>query len=216
MSTQPPKNQHEEAYVRIMSGLRELDFRGESVPCDLVLIGDHAFPLAMNSHGQVLMAASLYGQGRIVVLGHEVYLTAFPDLVENAVSWLREGKTANMSVQVHKSLKGVADTLGKTSFQVEIVGSFIGNLESCVYVTDAYSVGKDVKDLVAFMKAGGGVLIAGQAWSWAQSHPKENTLLFFDGNKISGVAGIYFSDHDARGEYVPVYPQIPSSWMNVV
>lgn len=216
MSSQPKQDHHEEAYISIMGGLRELDFRGESVPCDLVLIGDHAFPLAMNSQGQVLMAASLYGQGRIVVLGHEVYLTAFPDLVENAVTWLRGGKTANMSVQIHKSAKGVADTLTKTSFQVETVGSYNSKLGSGVYVTDAYSVGKDVKDLVAFMKAGGGVLIAGQAWSWAQSHPRENTLLFFDGNKISGVAGIYFSDHVARGEHVPVYPQIPSSWMNVV
>lgn len=216
MSTQPPKNHHEEAYVCIMGGLRELDFRGESVPCDLVLIGDHAFPLAMNSQGQVLMAASLYGQGRIVVLGHEVYFTAFPDLVENAVTWLRGGRTANTSVQIHNRSTGVADSLRKTSFQVETVGSYNSKLGSGVYVTDAYSVGKDVKDLVAFMKAGGGVLIAGQAWSWAQSHPRENTLLFFDGNKISGVAGIYFSDHVARGEHVPVYPQIPSSWMNVV
>lgn len=170
----------------------------------------------MNSQGQVLMAASLYGQGRIVALGHEAYLTAFPDLVENAVSWLSGGKTENVSVQVHKSANRVSDGLGKTRFQVEIVGSYSGKLESGVYVTDAYSVGKDAKDLVAFMKAGGGVLMAGQAWSWAQSHPKENTLLFFDGNKISGVAGIYFSDHDARGEQVPVYPQIPSSWMSVV
>lgn len=216
MSTQPKQDCHEEAYLCIMGSLRELDFRGGSVPCDLVLIGDHAFPLAMNSQGQVLMAASLYGQGRIVVLGHEVYLNAFPDLVENAVTWLGGGKNANMSVQIHKSAKGVADTLRKTSFQVEIVGSYNGKLGSGVYVTNAYSVGKDVKDLVAFMKAGGGVLIAGQAWSWSQSHPKENTLLLFDGNKISGVAGIYFSDHVARGENVPVYPQIPSSLMNVV
>lgn len=214
MSQQPKQNHHEEAYVRIMGGLKELDFRGESVPSDLVLTGDHAFPLVMNSQGQVLMAASLYGQGRIVVLGHEVYLTAFPDLVENAVTWLRGGKTAN--IQIHKSAKEVADTLRKTSFQVETVGSYNSKLGSAVYVTDAYSVGRDVKDLVVFMKAGGGVLIAGQAWSWAQSHPKENTLLLFDGNKIAGVAGIHFADHVARGERVPVYPQIPSSWMNVV
>lgn len=199
-----------------MRGLRELDFRGKSVPSDLVLTGDHAFPLAMNSQGQVLMAASLYGQGRIVVLGQEVYLTAFPDLVENAVTWLRGGQTENVSVQVHESVKGVAHSLGKTSFQVETVGSYNSDRGSGVYVTDAYSVGKDAKDLVAFMKGGGGVLIAGQAWSWAQSHPKENTLLFFDGNKISGVAGIYFSGHYAHGEQVPVYPQIPSSWMSAV
>uniref|UniRef100_A0A3Q1G6J5 Zgc:162193 n=1 Tax=Acanthochromis polyacanthus TaxID=80966 RepID=A0A3Q1G6J5_9TELE len=104
------------SYISLMRGLKDLDLRGPYIPSDLVLIGDHAFPLAMNSRGQVLMAASLYGHGRIVVLGH----------------------------------------------------------------------------------------------------PKQNTLLLFEGNKVSGVAGIYFSEHQGDAEYMPVYPQIPSSWMAVV
>lgn len=216
MSTQPKQNHHEDAYLRLMRGLRELDLRGEYVPSDLVLIGDDAFPLAMNSQGQVLMAASVYGHGRIVVFGHEGYLSAFPHLVENALTWLRGDGSNNLSVQVHQNVIGVAHNLGKTSFQVEVVGGYNSKLGSGVYVTDAYSVGKDVKDVVAFMKAGGGVLIGGQAWSWADSHPKENTLLLFEGNKVSGVAGIYFSEHYGEGEHVPVYPQIPSSWMAVV
>ncbi|XP_044057274.1 TRPM8 channel-associated factor homolog isoform X2 [Siniperca chuatsi] len=214
MSNQPIQNNHEGDYMSLMRGLRELDFQGPCVPSDLLLIGDHAFPLAMNSQGQVLMAASLYGCGRIVVLGHEGYLTAFPALVENALTWLRGDGSENLSVGVHTNVKAVADNLSKSSFQAEVVGAFSVNLG--VYVTDAYSVGADVKDLVAFVKAGGGVLIAGQAWSWAADHPKENTLLQFEGNKFSGVAGIYFSEHQGQVECLPVYPQIPSSWMAVV
>ncbi|XP_073343163.1 TRPM8 channel-associated factor homolog [Pagrus major] len=216
MSTQPRQNHHEGAYMSLMRGLRELDLQGPSVPSDLVLIGDHAFPLAMNSRGQVLMAASLYGSGRIVVLGHEAYLTAFPALVENALTWLRGDGSDNLSVGIHNNVRAVADNLSRSSFKAEVVGAFSKNLGVGVYVTDAYSVGADVKDLVAFMKAGGGVLIAGQAWSWAGAHPKENTLLLFDGNKVSGVAGIYFSGHYAEVECLPVYPKIPSSWMAVV
>ena len=199
--------------MSVMRGLRELDLRGPCVPSDLVLIGDHAFPLAMNSRGQVLMAASLYGRGRIVVLGHEGYLTAFPALVENALTWLRGDGSDNLSVGVHENIKAVADKISKSSFQAKVVGAFSGNLGVGVYVTDAYSVGADVKDLVAFLKAGGGVLIAGQAWNWAANHPKENTLLQFEGNKVSGVAGIYFSKRYGKVECLPVYPQIPSSWM---
>ncbi|XP_030253320.1 TRPM8 channel-associated factor homolog [Sparus aurata] len=216
MPNQPTQNQHEAAYLSLMRGLRELDLRGPSVPSDLVLTGDHAFPLAMNSQGQVLMAASLYGSGRIVVLGHEDYLTAFPALVENALTWLRGDGSDNLSVGVHNNVRAVADNLSRSSFKAEVVGAFSKNLGVGVYVTDAYSVGAHVKDLVAFMKAGGGVLIAGQAWSWAGAHPKENTLLLFDGNKVSSVAGIYFSDHHGEVECLPVYPQIPSSWMSVV
>uniref|UniRef100_A0A8C4IF57 Peptidase M60 domain-containing protein n=1 Tax=Dicentrarchus labrax TaxID=13489 RepID=A0A8C4IF57_DICLA len=216
MSNQPTQNHHEEAYISLMRGLRELDLRGSCVPSELYLIGDHTFPLAMNSRGQVLMAASLYGCGRIVVLGHEGYLTAFPALVENALTWLRGDGSENLSVGVYKNIKAVADNLSRSIFQAKVVGAFSNDLEVGVYVTDAYSVGADPKDLVAFLKAGGGVLIAGQAWHWAVNHPKENTLLQFEGNKVSGVAGIYFSEHLGEAECLPVYPQIPSSWMAVV
>uniref|UniRef100_A0A3Q4M426 Peptidase M60 domain-containing protein n=1 Tax=Neolamprologus brichardi TaxID=32507 RepID=A0A3Q4M426_NEOBR len=208
-------SQDEQAYMSLMRGLKELDLQGSYVPSDLVLIGDHAFPLAMNNRGQVLMAASLYGSGRIVILGHEGYLKAFPALVENAVTWLRGDGFDNLSVGVHRSVCAVANNLQKSSFQVEVVGAFSDKLGIGVYVTDAYSVGSDPVELVAFLKAGGGVLIAGQAWGWAADHPKENTLHQFDGNKVSGVAGIYFTKNCGEAENLPVYPQIPSSWMSV-
>ncbi|KAI3353864.1 hypothetical protein L3Q82_005072 [Scortum barcoo] len=212
MSYKPIQSYHERAYLSLMRGLRELDIRGPCVPSNLVLIGDHAFPLAMNSKGQVLMAASLYGCGRIVVLGHEGYLTAFPALVENALTWLRGDGSDNLSVGVHKDVEAVADNLSKHNFQANVVGAFSNNLGVGVYVTNAYSVGADPKDLVAFMKAGGGVLIAGQAWNWTAGHPKENTFLQFPGNKVSGVAGIYFSVHYGEEEILPVHHQVPSSW----
>ncbi|KAK2846922.1 hypothetical protein Q5P01_009921 [Channa striata] len=216
MSNQSLKHQHEKDYVFLMRGLKDLDLCGPYIPSDLVLTGDHAFPLAMNSGGKVPMAASLYGRGRIVVLGHEGYLTTFPALVENALTWLRGDGSDNVSVGVHKDVRAVADNLSKSSFQVEVVEAFSNNLGIGVYVTDAYSVGEDPKDLVAFLKAGGGVLIAGQAWSWAEVNPKENALLRFQGNKVCGVAGIYLSERQCGVECLPVYPQIPSSWMGAV
>ncbi|KAM3616939.1 uncharacterized protein V6R79_026447 [Siganus canaliculatus] len=212
MSGQITENQQQEAYKSLTRGLRELDFEQSFVPNDLVLIGDHAFPLAMNSRGQVLMAASLYGRGRIVVLGHEAYLTTFPALVENALTWLRGDKSDNLNVGIHRSVQGVAGNLSKSSFHTEVVGAFKKDLGVGVYVTDAYSVGEDHKDLVAFMKAGGGVLIGGQAWNWSANNPQENPLLHFVGNKVSGVAGIYFTPRWSEKECLPVYPQIPSSW----
>ncbi|KAK2912778.1 TRPM8 channel-associated factor homolog [Channa argus] len=206
---------YHEAYMSLMKGLKELNFSGETVPCDLLLTGDHPFPLAINSQGQVLMAASLYGRGRIVVLSHECYLATFPALVENALTWLMGDGSDNMSVGVHKHLHVVSDNLTKSSFQTKVVEAFSNNLGVGVYVTDAYSVGEDPKDLVAFLKAGGGVLIGGQAWNWAAHHPKENIHLKFPGNKVSGVAGIYFSDNYGKVENLPVSPQVPFSWMTL-
>ncbi|KAM6959061.1 TRPM8 channel-associated factor homolog [Aplochiton taeniatus] len=201
-----------------MAGLKELDLRGPAVPSDLVLIGGDAFPLVMNTRGQVLMAASVYGSGRLVVLGHEGYLTKFPALVENTLRWLRGPASTNPCVGIHQSCRAVADNLSRSSYQAEVVGAFSADLGARVaaYVTDAYSMeSQDVKGLMEYLKAGGGVLLAGQAWCWAQQNPKENTLRGFPGNRLSGVAGVFFSEHQGGVEYLPVYPQIPSSWLAV-
>ncbi|XP_077396866.1 TRPM8 channel-associated factor homolog [Festucalex cinctus] len=214
MATQ--QSHKEGAFLSLMRGLRELDLRGSYVPSALLLTGEHAFPLVLNSQGQVLMAASQYGSGRIVVLGHEEHLTTFATLVENAVTWLRGDGSRNLSVGVNETVKAVANNLSRSNIQTKVVGEFQKNLDLGVYVTDAYSLTTDGKDLVAFLKNGGGVLIGGQAWSWAGDHPRENTLLGFGGNKVCGVAGIYISEHPGEAELLHVYPQIPASWMRVV
>ncbi|RXN14603.1 TRPM8 channel-associated factor-like protein [Labeo rohita] len=159
-----------------------------SVPSDLVLIGEHAFPLVMNPKGQVLMAASYYGKGRMVVLGHEQYLTRFPGLIKNALKWLMPSTGDAGIVGIQKS--GLA-----------------------VYITDAYSVVKCAKDLIAFIKAGGGLIMADQAWHWAGTHPQENTLKNFPGNKVCSVAGIYFSKRYGKVGIFPVPKRIPYSWL---
>lgn len=203
---------HEEAYLSLMNGLRELDLEMSSLPCKLALSGDDAFPLLMNGQGQVLMAASRYGRGRIVVLAHETYLFAFPALVQNAVTWLRGDQNNSGSVGVHTNIRAVADNLQNSGFQVNVANAFRDDLGVGVYVTDAYCVNADANQLVAFLKAGGGVLIGGQAWHWSSVNPSENTYLQFPGNKVSGVAGVYFTNQYGGKEKLPVYPQVPSSW----
>ncbi|XP_033832545.1 TRPM8 channel-associated factor homolog [Periophthalmus magnuspinnatus] len=215
MFSSDSKSDLENAYVSLMRGIKQLDLRGPSIPCDLVLTGDHAFPLAMNKHGQVLLAASMYGLGRIVVLGHEAFLGTLTDFVGGAISWLKQGKSQNISVGVHVHSKHVAEKL-HSKFQFKVMNDFSSDQGIGVYVTDAYCVESKAKDIIEFMKSGGGVLIAGQAWSWAEGHPKDNTLLQFMGNKVSGVAGVYFSRHKGDAECIPVYPKIPASWMSVL
>uniref|UniRef100_A0AAV2J5S5 TRAFD1/XAF1 zinc finger domain-containing protein n=1 Tax=Knipowitschia caucasica TaxID=637954 RepID=A0AAV2J5S5_KNICA len=65
------------------------------------------------------------------------------------------------------------------------------------------------------MKSGGGVLLGGQAWWWASQHPKDNVLLQFMGNKVSGVAGIHFTEHHIEAECVSVQAHIPHSWRTI-
>ncbi|XP_055052019.2 TRPM8 channel-associated factor homolog [Misgurnus anguillicaudatus] len=202
----------EDDYCSIMTGLSELDLQGKAVPSDLVLIGSDAFPLAMNPRGQVLMAASRYGQGRVVVLGHEDYLTRFPSLIENALMWLMPCTGDASIVGIQKNVGPVADNFCNSSITTEL-GDFREGL--AVYITDAYSVDACAKDLIAFVKAGGGLIIAGQAWSWAKANPKKDVFLNFPGNMVCSVAGIYFSEHQGELAVIPVPSNIPSSWLAV-
>uniref|UniRef100_H3DA20 Si:ch211-210b2.2 n=1 Tax=Tetraodon nigroviridis TaxID=99883 RepID=H3DA20_TETNG len=213
MSTKPTQD-YEEAYKRLVKGLTQLDIRTSAVPSELALFGD-AFPLAINSKGQVLMAASKYGLGRIVVLSHESYMSAFPALVENAVNWLKGDKSVNFAVAVHQNLKAVAENLSNRKFTVKVVGGFRSDLGVGVYVTDAYSLGEDPKTLVAFLKSGGGVLIGGQAWYWSSQNPGVEPLLNFGGNKVSGVAGIYFTVKYGEVETLSITQEVPYSWKSL-
>uniref|UniRef100_A0A3Q2G1L0 TRPM8 channel-associated factor homolog n=1 Tax=Cyprinodon variegatus TaxID=28743 RepID=A0A3Q2G1L0_CYPVA len=190
-----------DAYKALLKGIQELDLQHSSVPCNLVLTGD-AFPLVINSHGHILLAASVYGGGRIVVLSHETYLTLCPALVENALTWLGGEKSTNLSLGVQKKMKAVADNLSSSSYKVSLVEEFSKDLGVDVYITDAYEVGTKAGDLVTFMKAGGGILIGGQALSWASQNPKENLILQFPGNKVTAVAGIYFSAQSGGAEKI--------------
>ncbi|KAG7277053.1 hypothetical protein CRUP_025463 [Coryphaenoides rupestris] len=203
---------NQQAYSSLMQGLQELDLRGTAVPDSLYLIGENAFPLAMNSRGQVLMAASVCGRGRMVVLGHESYLTTFPLLVENALTWLRGDGSENYLVGIHQSCKPVADNLTESIFHGQVVEGFGQDLGVGVYVVNAYSMAPDVKSLVDFLKAGGGLLIAGQAWSWGGEHPKEKVIQAFPGNKMTSMAGIYFSGRYGDKECLSVFPPIPGCW----
>lgn len=213
MSTKPTQD-YEEAYKLLVKGLTQLDYKGSFVPSELALVGD-AFPLAINSQGQVLLAASTYGLGRIVVLSHEAYLSGLPSLVENAVNWLSGEGLVNLPVAVHQNIKAAADNLRQHKFTVKVVGGFRSDLGVGVYVTDAYSLGEDQKSLVAFMKSGGGILIGGQAWHWSYKNPGVEPLLNFDGNKVSGVAGIYFTDKYGEVETLSISPELPYSWVSL-
>uniref|UniRef100_A0A3B5KYP3 Peptidase M60 domain-containing protein n=1 Tax=Xiphophorus couchianus TaxID=32473 RepID=A0A3B5KYP3_9TELE len=200
----------QDAYKALIRGIQEVDLQHSSVPCNLVLTGD-AFPVVINSQGHILMAASVYGRGRIVVLSHETYLTLCPALVDNALTWLGGGKSANLSLGVPKTMKEVVDNLNKSTYQVSLVEEFRADLGVGMYVTDAYQVGPKAKELIVFMKAGGGLLIGGQAWWWASQNENKNLILEFPGNKVTGVAGIYFTAQYGKAEKVSIHPEVPNS-----
>lgn len=178
-------------FEALMDGVTSWDLPKESIPSELLLTGETAFPVMVNDKGQVLIAASSYGQGRLVVLSHEGYLlhAGLAPFLFNAVRWLCPSPEA--PILVHPSLASLVNILSDSGLEALVEpepGETLG-----VYCTDAYN--DTLTDrLVQFVKRGGGLLIGGQAWYWASEHGNDKVLSSFPGNQVTSVAGVYFTD----------------------
>ncbi|CAO2603415.1 TRPM8 channel-associated factor 2 [Lemmus lemmus] len=174
-----------------MTGVTSWDIPEDAVPCELLLIGEASFPVMVNDMGQVLIAASSYGRGRMVVVAHEDYLveTQLFVFLVNAVGWLRS--SSQSAIGIHSSLAPLVKILDSCGIESQIEPE-PGEALS-VYCTDAYNDSLTEK-LVQFVKHGGGLLIGGQAWYWASQHGHDKVLSSFPGNQVTSVAGVYFTD----------------------
>ncbi|XP_070610538.1 TRPM8 channel-associated factor homolog [Erythrolamprus reginae] len=194
------------SYDSLVRGIQSIDITGDFNPCELLLTGDRAFPMLVDSKGQVLLAASQYGKGRMVVAAHEsmILLPQFLPFIKNALYWLKSTPTA--LIGVHRSLKALPKLLLSSGVKVQPDATLEDSLG--VFCRDAYD---DVQadDLVQFVKRGGGLLVGGQAWHWSYQHGKEAVLVQFPGNLVTSVAGIYFTANVGENGVFSVPKTIP-------
>ncbi|KAM5303821.1 TRPM8 channel-associated factor 2 isoform 1-T2 [Glossophaga mutica] len=179
------------AFEALTHGVTSWHLPPNAVPCELLLTGEAAFPVVVNGKGQVLIAASSYGRGRLVVAAHEAYLleAGLAPFLLNAVGWLRPSPGA--PVRVHTSLGPLVSILQGSGVAAQVQpepGDPLG-----VYCINAYNETLTA-ELTQFVKCGGGLLIGGQAWYWASQHGADKVLSWFPGNRVTSVAGVYFTD----------------------
>ncbi|XP_042326800.1 TRPM8 channel-associated factor homolog [Sceloporus undulatus] len=194
------------SYASLVKGIQSLKVTGNFNPCQLLLTGDQSFPVLLSSKGEVLIAASQYREGRIVVTAHEqmLKLPQFLPLIKNALEWLKLSKTEQ--VGVHKSMAALSEMLLSGGVKVHAgvpLGDSLG-----VYCLDAYD-DTMADDLVQFVKRGGGLLIGGQAWHWSYQHGKEKVMVEFPGNRVTSVAGVYFTANVGENGIFPVPKEMP-------
>ncbi|EDM15519.1 similar to experimental autoimmune prostatitis antigen 2 [Rattus norvegicus] len=195
------------AFEALMNGVTSWNLPKEPTPSELLLTGEAAFPVMVNDKDQVLIAASFYGHGRLVVLSHESYLlhAGLAPFLLNAVSWLCPSPEA--PIAVHSSLASLVKILGDSGVNAVVQPEPREALG--VYCIDAYSETL-TETLIRFMKNGGGLLIGGQALTWAVHHGHEKVLSSFPGNQVTSVAGVYFTDISGNRDWFKVSKEIPN------
>lgn len=91
----------------------------------------------------------------------------------NAIHWLDEGRRGVVGGGLDQAL----NILRKSGLKCEKTG-FRKDLS--VFLCNAYS-GDHVEEIQNFVAEGGGLLIGGHAWYWAQTHQGQNPLTDFSG-----------------------------------
>ncbi|XP_073506867.1 TRPM8 channel-associated factor homolog [Phyllobates terribilis] len=184
-----------EDFSSLIQGISNLNFTGDSIPCRLLVTGDTAFPVLVTPENHVLIAASKYGKGRLVVMSHESYLNEpqFMNFLLNAISWLKPSSEALIGIENNLGL--LANTLSIFGHEIDMTSGFKKDLG--VLCMTGYE-DSQVSEIGSFLKEGGGLLIGAQAWHWSECHPELNFFNHFPGNKITSLAGIYFTNK--RGE----------------
>ncbi|XP_040269521.1 TRPM8 channel-associated factor homolog [Bufo bufo] len=195
-----------EDYPSLIQGIYNLNFTGDSIPCRLLLTGDTAFPVLETPANDVLIAASRYGKGRLVVMSHESYLNEpqFMDFLQNAISWLKPSSEAVIGIE--NSLGLLAHTLSIFGHEIDMISGFKKDLG--VFCMTGYN-DSQASEIVSFLREGGGLLIGAQAWYWSECHPELNIFFDFPGNKITSVGGVYFTNKTGENDYCPVSEKPP-------
>ncbi|NXQ55983.1 TCAF2 factor, partial [Anthoscopus minutus] len=193
-------------YELLVDGVGPWDFTGGFVPCELLLVGEDAYPVLLSAKKQVLIAVSQYGKGRMVVVSHEGILKGpkFSQFLRNAIEWLKPCQEA--LVGVHPRLDSLSQVLLGAGTQVQAGAEPSPSMG--VFCMDAYD-SSQAKGVVDFVKGGGGLLIGGQAWYWASQHGKEKVLFEFPGNQVTSVAGVYFTGNAVGKGVFKVAKRIP-------
>ncbi|XP_043932884.1 TRPM8 channel-associated factor homolog isoform X2 [Protopterus annectens] len=210
---------HKAVYKQVVKEVECFDFSGSCSPCDIMIMGENAFPLVVNRKGHILVAASCYGDGKIVAIGHEAYLNnpKFFTFIRNVIEWMNPMQAGSIGIQ--SCFDNLFKDLCKKNLNVSSLTCFNDSIS--VYCTNAYFDKNQARDLVKFVKGGGGLIIGGQAWHWSQNNCSKKALFSFPGNKVTRVAGIHFTPTIAEngiiyvGEEIPAIPMLSSHKFDV-
>jgi hypothetical protein len=185
---------------RLIDGVETLD-SGGAVPSAMVVFGEQAFPVVVDSERRAFVSGARVGKGRVVAYAHEAFLAGGFDggddrgrLVDNAVRWA-SGKTAPV-VGLGPGLGELAARLAQAGLATkDVSGAELGGID--VLVTSTYSPRPDqeLAAIAAFVAGGGGLVTGGQAWSSADQFPP--VALAYPGNRLLADAGIVVTDRYA-------------------
>lgn len=197
---------HQTIFKNMPKTIVFFDQRTNFMMSKLLVFGASSFPILVTRTGAVVMAGSYYGKGRVVVVPHE-QLLANTGLMQGAADWV-----AGLDVSTLAQSNITADPNSRAWSRLENDWSYvqvgkrtlpfhdlqfvkrehllISNPQ--VYITEGHYDDK-AEDLLTYVRNGGGLIVGGHSWFWAEKNPNKSLLLNHPGNKFLSKFGIAFS-----------------------
>ncbi len=166
--------------------MSEFDVQGGEIASEVMVHGPLAFPIAVTPAEKAFIAGAYYGQGRVILVSHEGYMgrDSLSTFLINAIKWLDEGRKGVIGIL--PSLNAAHTVLSKSGLDCQLTG-FREDLS--VYVCTSYSDAQ-CAEIQEFVAEGGGLMIGGHAWYWAQTHCGCNEMTDYPGNHILNKMGL--------------------------
>lgn len=185
-------------FLRLTDGVQTID-SGGALPSSLVVHGDTAFGVVFDESERAFIAAARVELGRVVVFGHEAHLGGLLDnasdldrLASNAILW-----TTHADAPVVGAIEGFADFLGFASDRgyttSRITIEQLDEVDLLVVGASRARSPAQWQTISEWVRQGGGLLVAGQAWYWSYSN--DNTATEYPANVLLNEFGVTYTPY---------------------
>ena len=194
----------------LLAGVARIGAPG--VPGPLCVYGPRSFPvIAGGARGGNLsapvVAAGRWEAGRVVALGHGGYFERATleaadtgRLMTNALQWAA-GENASAAPRIGilgrygrgAELRAWLTSAGHDAVETDLTPELLGAVD--VMAVELWSQSEpEIQALSAFVRRGGGLVIAATGWGWAQLHPDLDLVDDYAGNRLLAAVGIQWPD----------------------
>lgn len=188
----------------ILQGVQNISAPG--LPGTVCAFGDQAFPLVLGKSGNKLhspvAAATRYGRGRAIILGHSGYLESEgpaqadnEKFLLNSLQWLAGDSKLPIGIRRMPALKALLTKKGIPNLSMDSKSWVAEATMRCSVICcppDDLSY-EDAAILRTAIKGGKSYLGADTGWGWLQIHPGKS-LADHPGNRMLHDAGLYWTD----------------------
>eukprot|EP00095_Tigriopus_kingsejongensis_P009271 maker-scaffold361_size196684-snap-gene-0.25 protein:Tk09271 transcript:maker-scaffold361_size196684-snap-gene-0.25-mRNA-1 annotation:"protein fam115c-like" len=175
-----PPPWYEAHFRELVRAISELDM-SNWVASAMTIFGEKTFPIGVDSDGDIVIAAAEHGKGRVLMSGRSEFFyekdkPSMEAFAKNTVKWIANGKENPRIASVDDS--GIFTDIGGDVIKNYKPEDLTKNEIDILLIYAKTVKDSEISTIVDFVTNGGGLVIAGQCWSWAPAETRASHCPF--------------------------------------